>query len=1784
VVDYTTGNVNEDEETQQQQVGQFQQHMAEKQDSENLLPVEKGRPVTPYASTEEEIETAMAGSGRDPVGGFRQLTPDERLDQLNEQGTWMDAADHFVTFDGKTIAFYDGRDMSRANKYRQFIEQQGAYIPKYEMKDDGSYSRVMDVTGYSTDDATGEQTPIVRDGLYTSHVMRDYETLTGELGPLSLEDSVPEYERSTMQDVSSLAYDRTGYGDMKAADARLKALNVDNYIARVGLLSAKARGDNTFDIMTKTASYTPSTLVNLPKYVTQAAHFLAVDVVLELEKKVMTSFIGDPDKRTEELAAYTALQKNQNKWFKEVENTLDWAKALDMEDNVTRLADSTLRPEVVEEALRAETVTEAGVDYALGDASFYTVYGLYKTASAARQFPKLNKYLKEQYGGKDIAESLRFAYEKNPELNPGRVFQDYLKTYASGKARQKAEKKLNNLLQFMSIRPSKFRDLAVEQDIKAIEASIASSKNLRDAAVETVNPKIIARENKRITQLTQQKQKLMYNYFVPKGLRDAAAEIGLTTTFTTAATQVAAEFYGADDTGLMATEVAAVLMVAPVRLTSKYGAKAESALNSKIAGAEGQGKKAYLSRTARVGLNSFKAAYRWTLGLGVDAIKSLRTENNADTIRALDAEIAKSRRKIEDAGNDVDLVSREEDVIKALEQEKANLSPGFFGRLKERMGDRRIPAEVANFFKEIETMPVDFQNLFLSGLERQAQTRDDLIRLSASTGVDIDPDLMLTNLAKMSEITYLIDIADKLDQKIIATGLDDVAGAIVDRHQIAEQRARLVSEMAVASQQLTRALGQGGALAEDSNIKVVAEAFQSFIIKQNEQMKADRAYVDGLRAINLEVIEATAKTQIVDADNPQRALVYLKSEYDAALSRLEQGVSPALLLATNDPLKLLKESFAEVDLAHEDVFEVLKRITAGVSVDEGEKGAASTAWGMLFAHKTARVDAQIAKNYATWDLKNSDVHANVSYQFMRMVSNMDMSDPLVWDSFIDNVLPSASAIRGANIPGSAQAKFMSLFEEAAARGLATLNRELSQNGSNDLYKLLEEMEQAGKPAIEQWLALRKAGIDEGIEEFANLPMLISAPEWREVNRALGAGVRKSSNSDRREAYYQVYQDWGLVSDPDGTPFQRGWLDPGVPVEDVSAEAMAEFRAAQDYYKQERIFRYTKDPEMQKFEDTLNTNRIEAAGELDLPAFLKAQEDVNTKVRPETWLNDMMNKFKKQVKAFSSPGGGGLVGDQLHNSIGNALGMAFGNYDPKTGRYYILAKSADEADAKDIEVAQQAINMFQRHLQATLKATFSDTAMPRKAGGRVFNPEIDLVWDEDLFDSIFNLPMYEKKADGSIVPLVENVDGTDVPRYMFNEDEVYSVIGLDEIERFAADPKMVGKKQAEVRRVLKKAKEAQDNLFETIENVKVEDAYGNLVSLEDKIKSDTTFAGQVVEIFFGGVPPQGTAAGVARGANTTQADVQKAIYDAFVGGPMLDEGTSTLTDLSRLKEIMMDRGFSGEYVDRFIADSVNSHIVNVSQKWKGRNFNVRVERDMASLPEMEITADDIYGLIGPEGSKQRANLEQIIGVERTQTWQRIADVVTQVTATGERAGVDASIASMSLDSILSRIYNINRGVVSVQWVATESIIRAARQKSGVLLKAMLSDKEFAGMVLEVIETGKVPKHAVEINAWRALVTELAYQTGVNEAALISEGVNSYYDIFNVEPNRAQEILGLEKDASQRDIIRAAQFQAAEREREKERRRKEKEAIRNRPTIMERETYTYGYDPKQIYKSN
>ena len=123
------------------------------------------------------------------------------------------------------------------------------------------------------------------------------------------------------------------------------------------------------------------------------------------------------------------------------------------------------------------------------------------------------------------------------------------------------------------------------------------------------------------------------------------------------------------------------------------------------------------------------------------------------------------------------------------------------------------------------------------------------------------------------------------------------------------------------------------------------------------------------------------------------------------------------------------------------------------------------------------------------------------------------------------------------------------------------------------------------------------------------------------------------------------------------------------------------------------------------------------------------------------------------------------------------------------------------------------------------------------------------------------------------------------------------------------------------------------------------------------------------------------------------------------------------------------------------------------------------------------------------------LKQVL--DGTEHYQELLDFATFTSRVGpfsfKPIGLEIATKTpggLAMESLLSRAYAVNRGVISLKYVAGEILIRKMRIRKLSALKAMLNSKETAEILSSIIRTGKLPTPKIQARLNNLLLSFIA----------------------------------------------------------------------------------------------
>lgn len=248
-------------------------------------------------------------------------------------------------------------------------------------------------------------------------------------------------------------------------------------------------------------------------------------------------------------------------------------------------------------------------------------------------------------------------------------------------------------------------------------------------------------------------------------------------------------------------------------------------------------------------------------------------------------------------------------------------------------------------------------------------------------------------------------------------------------------------------------------------------------------------------------------------------------------------------------------------------------------------------------------------------------------------------------------------------------------------------------------------------------------------------------------------------------------------------------------------------------------------------------------------------------------------------------------------------------------------------------------------------------------------------------------------------------------------------------------------------------------------------------------------------------------------------------------------TATPGSIQKLRTDLINSGLSAEEVDMSLKAM---YIQGVMQKAKHRFFKGSGFNDAKQeVQDLDILIDYV------ENPKYRQNMDTVLGKEHAQHLEDIASWAKA--AKGDGAGFRAmpDTKGMSIDSAIARFFNLSRGLVSPQYVATEVGLRIMLKRRQELVKFALADKGAAGIIGKILQTPEaITNDDISLLGARIRAYIIAGEGGL----LRSEGEIPALDIFlgatateTITEQQSQELRNL-----QQELREAAEEQTNEQE--------------------------------------
>ena len=160
-------------------------------------------------------------------------------------------------------------------------------------------------------------------------------------------------------------------------------------------------------------------------------------------------------------------------------------------------------------------------------------------------------------------------------------------------------------------------------------------------------------------------------------------------------------------------------------------------------------------------------------------------------------------------------------------------------------------------------------------------------------------------------------------------------------------------------------------------------------------------------------------------------------------------------------------------------------------------------------------------------------------------------------------------------------------------------------------------------------------------------------------------------------------------------------------------------------------------------------------------------------------------------------------------------------------------------------------------------------------------------------------------------------------------------------------------------------------------------------------------------------------------------------------------------------------------DLYLLDTRSNLFTPTGREIVKKIRNENGEMVTVKTPELADNPQALQIMLGvtPE---QRELVKEIIGEDRYKVWEAMAGFLGELqnNPLGNTGIIMKGVPrALSVESYISRLYAINRGVVRPQYVGTEAFLQSLRHKNFEFLTAALSNPELGELFLEMVRLGR-----------------------------------------------------------------------------------------------------------------
>jgi len=1030
-------------------------------------------------------------------------------------------------------------------------------------------------------------------------------------------------------------------------------------------------------------------------------------------------------------------------------------------------------------------------------------------------------------------------------------------------------------------------------------------------------------------------------------------------------------------------------------------------------------------------------------------------------------------------------------------QKWANDNPGFKDaspseKIKMINTSKNLDKLEKKVLRDIANSPPEFQRLFYAGAEESAAIRSELIRLSQISGVKIDENAFINNLGDVGAMGGLITLARNLDEKITVTGLQSAMPILLQKEQNLNNQRLILTQMAQSMQELTKAITVTKDAASTHETAFQLHNFLGrYITQASAQLDQAETSLARLMAVTPKEIEAIhyggadSLTGGLDSTNS------LSQIFDYESRALKLGIDmPAIGEDAMTPSQRLIKRAKELD----DLAVVRSTMIEQAGTSITPEAAATGEASVHAAHNAVHVNDYMF-NKANQFYNDFEVAAEGSFADISRWGYDILDNPTLFKDVIPETRGRRTlALKEGKLTGVSKTPFNSLLLDSSERSVLRVQGLMNEQSPGSYDELINALRT--KEGIEDDVALTALDEFRMLYRFSEsdagkavlpggMPLLITASEWKDVRQHVSNLIGQNPG---QQYFRDLKKAWDTVGDPNSdTAFRTGWMRLGEEPQVVGPKVFEKFRTAQSYWEENIVERYNSIAPINKFTNMLTKERVRlmTAEGADRNTVLAQFNKYDTKDQPIFLLDKVLSEGISLIKKRAAGANQPLTGVELTKLLEEPLAKLSGGFRDQNGTWRIIVKDEMDPSSKLGTYGREMQRAVRLWLQGSILNTKEHAdILAGDAKGLLKSGELtDKKTIYTLLDSLENIQVYQRNADGSIVPF-RSIPSQGQTNKFVHGTEVRQIEDTKNLESLS-----------------KEAKQKLDKFtaeFKDYKQTVADEAAVEIKAARDELKRDRNTAKDL---------------GIDVDRDLGNFDkVAKMVYENVATGGMGGMPGLTDTGLPRLKERIKasitknNKGILEKEVidltDHFVARYTLAHIVKESSEATGATLTVYSEKFGQEMlaPEIGINHVVMAEKLGFDDPAKASQIKAIInfdGVDRYGVLEAVTKVGARI-ATQNMPGITGRIPTLSLDSLLSRGYNINRNVVSPQYTALELILRQSRESGARALQAMLNNPALARRVLDKLETGafEIPEQTTP-DFIRMMTVEILRQEAENE---------------------------------------------------------------------------------------